>query len=47
MEGKKMEHRDRIYLETMNEIFGADTKPVLIDGKLDNVLPVKTLGTKQ
>lgn len=39
--------KDRIYLETMNEIFGADTKPVLIDGKLDNVLPVKTLGTKQ
>ena len=39
--------KDRIYLETMNEIFGDDTKPVLIDGKLDNVLPVKTLGTKQ
>ena len=39
--------KDRIYLETMNEIFGSGTKPVLIDGKLDNVLPVKTLGTKQ
>ena len=39
--------KDRIYLETMNEIFGADTKPVLIDGKLDNVLPVKNLGAKQ
>lgn len=39
--------KDRIYLETMNEIFGSDTKPVLIDGKLDNVLPVKNLGAKQ
>lgn len=39
--------KDRIYLETMNEIFGADTKPVLIDGKLDNVIPVKNLGAKQ
>lgn len=35
--------RERIYLETMEEIFGADTKPVLIDGRLDNVLPIKTL----
>lgn len=39
--------KDRIYLETMNEIFGSDTKPVLIDGKLDNVLPVKNLGAVQ
>ena len=39
--------KDRIYLETMNEIFGSDTKPVLIDGKLDNVIPVKNLGAKQ
>ncbi|MCI6322967.1 FtsH protease activity modulator HflK [Treponema porcinum] len=39
--------KDRIYLETMNEIFGADTKPVLIDGKLDNVIPVKNLGAAQ
>ena len=31
----------------MNEIFGSDTKPVLIDGKLDNVLPVKNLGAAQ
>jgi len=35
--------RDRLYLETMEDIFGAETKPVLIDGKLDNVLPIKTL----
>jgi len=34
--------RDRIYLETMNEIFGSETKPELIDGKLDNLVPVKT-----
>lgn len=39
--------KDRIYLETMNEIFGADKKPVLIDGKLDNVLPIKSLGGKE
>ena len=41
--------RDRLYLETMEDIFGAETKPVLIDGKLDNVLPIKTLenGGKQ
>ena len=35
--------RDRLYLETMEDIFGAETIPVLIDGKLDNVLPIKTL----
>ena len=35
--------RERIYLETMEEIFGADTKPVLIDGKLENVLPIKSI----
>lgn len=39
--------KDRIYLETMNDIFGADKKPVLIDGKLDNVLPIKSLGGKE
>ena len=35
--------RDRIYLETMNEILGDSTKPTLIDGKLNNVLPIKEL----
>ena len=35
--------KDRIYLETMNEILGADKKPTLIDGKLNNVLPIKPL----
>ncbi len=35
--------RERIYLETMNEIFGSETKPELIDSELDNVLPVKNL----
>lgn len=34
--------RERIYLETMDEIFGAETKPELIDGKLENLVPVKT-----
>ena len=35
--------RDRIYLETMNEILSDSTKPTLIDGKLNNVLPIKEL----
>lgn len=38
--------RERLYLETMEEIFSADEsgkKPVLIDGKLDNVIPFKNL----
>lgn len=33
--------RERIYLETMDEIFGSETKPELIDGKLENLVPVK------
>ena len=33
----------RLYIETMEEIFNSEEKPVLIDGQLDNVLPVKTL----
>lgn len=36
--------KERIYLETMNEIFGADKKPELIDSELKNVLPLKQLG---
>ncbi len=44
--------RERLYLETMEEIFNAykenNTSPALIDSELDNVLPVKTLtGGKQ
>lgn len=35
--------KDRIYLETMDEIFGDEKKPALIDGKLNNVLPIKPL----
>ena len=35
--------RKRLYIETMEEIFSSEGKPVLIDGELDNVLPVKTL----
>jgi membrane protease subunit HflK len=35
--------RERLYLETMEEIFGAKEKQSLIDGELKNVLPVKTL----
>lgn len=37
--------RNRLYLETMEELFGnKDSKSSLIDGELQNVLPVKTLG---
>ncbi len=35
--------RKRLYIETMEEIFNSQEKPTLIDGQLDNVLPVKTL----
>lgn len=38
--------KERIYLETMNEIFSSDTKPTIIDGKLQNVLPVKNITDK-
>ena len=39
--------KERIYLETMDEIFGSEKKPELIDGELDNRVPVKTLGEKK
>ncbi len=36
--------RERLYLETMEEIFGSSDKPqTLIDGELDNILPVKNI----
>jgi membrane protease subunit HflK len=35
--------RERLYLEAMEEIFGATNQQTLIDGQLDNVLPIKTL----
>lgn len=35
--------RERLYLETMAEIFNAKENTTLIDSELDNVLPVKTL----
>ena len=35
--------KERIYLETMDEIFGAENKPTLIDGELENLVPVKNL----
>ncbi len=38
--------KDRIYLETMEEIFNSETKPTVIDGKLNNVLPIKTLSSQ-
>ena len=35
--------KERIYLETMAEIFGSDKKPELIDSELENMLPIKNL----
>ena len=35
--------KERIYLETMAEIFGSETKPALIDSELENLVPVKNL----
>lgn len=43
--------RERLYLETMEEIFGnyksSGQKPTLIDSELDNILPVKELTNKK
>ena len=36
--------RERLYLEAMEEIFANQEKPVFIDGKLENVLPLKNIG---
>ena len=35
--------KERMYYETLDEVFGGDVKPELIDGELKNVLPVKNL----
>ena len=35
--------RERMYLETMEEIFTSENKPELIDSELENVLPLKNL----
>jgi membrane protease subunit HflK len=35
--------RERLYLEAMEEVFGAKENQSLIDGELDNVLPFKTI----
>lgn len=35
--------KERIYLETMDEIFGGETKPTIIDGELENLVPIKNL----
>ena len=35
--------KERIYLETMDEIFGSDQKPELIDKNLENLVPIKNL----
>lgn len=38
--------RERIYLETMEEILSGDEKAEIIDSELKNILPVKNLGGK-
>jgi membrane protease subunit HflK len=35
--------RERIYRETMDEILGKDSKAQIIDGKLENLVPIKNL----
>lgn len=35
--------KERIYLETMDEIFNSETKPEVIDSELSNFLPIKNL----
>ena len=35
--------KERIYLETMEEIFSDETKPTILDSELKNVLPYKDL----
>ena len=35
--------KERLYLETMDEIFGSESKPTLIDSELENLVPVKNL----
>lgn len=35
--------KERLYLETMDEIFGSEKKPELIDSELDNLVPIKNL----
>ncbi|MBU3849595.1 MAG: FtsH protease activity modulator HflK [Candidatus Treponema excrementipullorum] len=36
--------KERLYIEAMEEILKSHTQSTIIDGELDNVLPVKTLG---
>ncbi len=37
--------RERLYLETMNDVL-TKSKPVLVDGEIDNMLPLKNLDKK-
>jgi len=39
--------KERLYLETMEHVFNAKQNPLLIDGKLTNVLPIKNLDGKK
>jgi len=39
--------KERLYLETLEQVFNANDKTLLIDGKLNNVLPIKNLDLKK
>ena len=36
-----------MYLETMDALFNSDTKSTLIDGRLQNLLPIKQLSASE
>jgi len=39
--------RERMYLETMDALFNSNTKSTLIDGRLQNILPIKQLSASE
>jgi len=39
--------KERLYLETIEQVFNTNDKTLLIDGKLNNVLPIKNLDLKK
>ena len=39
--------KQRLYLETMEQVFGASDQAVLIDDKITNMLPIKNLTEKK
>ena len=39
--------KDRYFIETMNEILGQTPNKIIVDTKLDNLLPLLNLGGKE